>query len=191
MRGLLGFLGAVALLPAIVACDGEKTGTLHITIDPETTPTMLTHNVSTLISDSGITRYHITAPIWYVFGEAQQPKWKFPEGVFLEKFNDSLKQEATVQCDSATYYENKRLWQLDGNVRILNLSNEKFLTQQLFWDERNQKVYSDSFIHIERQDRIIEGYGFTSNDRLSNYVVHRVSGIFPASQFRPGKATIH
>ncbi len=187
MRRILAAISMAGLLcSAFSSCGGEQKQTLDITVDPELTPTMLTHDVSTLISDSGITRYHITAPVWYVYGESKSPRWTFPEGVFMEKFNDSLKREATVECDSATYFEKRRLWRLDGNVRIKNIQNERFLTEQLFWDQRSQRVYSDSFIHIERQDRIIEGYGFNSNDRLTEYQVNRVSGIFPVSQFTPG-----
>lgn len=192
MRHILTVITMAGLLStAFSACDGDSKNTLDITVDPETTPTMLTHDVSTLISDSGITRYHITAPVWYVFSEAKAPKWTFPRGVFMEKFDDNMQRDATVECDSATYFEKRRLWRLDGNVRIMNVRNERFLTEQLFWDQRSQRVYSDSFIHIERQDRIIEGYGFNSNDRLSEYQVNRVSGIFPVEQFTPGNGTLH
>lgn len=91
-------------------------------------------------------------------------------------------------CDSATYFKNKSLWRLDGNVNILNTRGEKFLTQQLFWSQRDRNVYSDSFIHIERNDRVIEGYGFTSNERMTTYTIHKPSGIFPVSDFK-GNAT--
>ncbi|MDE5827425.1 MAG: hypothetical protein K2H57_07635, partial [Duncaniella sp.] len=65
--------------------------------------------------------------------------------------------------------------------------NEKFLTNQLFWDQRLHKLYSDSFIHIERQDKVLEGYGFDSNEQLTRYNIRNVSGIFPANAFRsPG-----
>ena len=92
--------------------------------------------------------------------------------------------EATVRADSAIYLKRKRTWQLDGNVSISNVMNEKFLTQQLFWDQRTHKLYSDSFIHIERTDRVLEGYGFESNEQLTRYTIKKVSGIFPASEFK-------
>ena len=104
----------------------------------------------------------------------------------LEKFDNNFNTDATIRCDSATYYRDKSLWELNGNVRILNVQNEKFLTNQIFWDQRNHKVYSDSFIHIERSDRIIEGYGFESNEKMTTYTVTRPSGIFPVSDFRGG-----
>ena len=56
---------------------------------------------------------------------------------------------------------------------------EKFLTQQIFWDQDTRTVYSDSFIHIERSNRSIEGYGFTSSEQMTDYLVNRPSGIFP------------
>ncbi|MCM1255897.1 MAG: LPS export ABC transporter periplasmic protein LptC [Duncaniella sp.] len=156
-------------------------------IDAAHTPTMLTRNVETLISDSGVTRFRITTPIWYVYDEAEEPFWRFPDGIHLEKFDLFFRTEATVVADSATYLKNKQIWRLDGNVNITNVMNEKFLTNQLFWDQRQHKLYSDSFIHIERPDKVLEGYGFDSNEQLSRYAIRNVSGIFPANSFEPGQ----
>lgn len=147
-------------------------------------PTMLTRDVETLISDSGVTRYRIVTPIWYVYDEVEEPYWRFPEGLNLDKYDNFFRTEAIVRADSAIYLKRKQTWQLDGNVSISNVMNEKFLTQQLFWDQRTHKLYSDSFIHIERTDRVLEGYGFESNEQLTRYTIKKVSGIFPASEFK-------
>ena len=76
----------------------------------------------------------------------------------------------------------RRLWRLDGNVVMVNVQGDSFLTQQLFWDQQKRKVYSDSFIHIVRTDRIIEGYGFTSNENMTDYTVNRPTGIIPVDR---------
>lgn len=156
----------------------------HVNISAEKTPTMLTRNVETLISDSGITRYRITSPIWYVYDEIELPYWRFPRGLYLEKFNPLFQKEATIRCDSAIYFKNEQLWRLDGNVDISNTAGDKFLTNQLFWSQRDHSVYSDSFIHIEQPNRVLEGYGFTSNEQMTKYQIRRVQGIFPASIFK-------
>ncbi|MDE6192106.1 MAG: LPS export ABC transporter periplasmic protein LptC [Muribaculum sp.] len=183
--------GGMRMLPAIWAlllvagaCSDDKTDVVHRATDGDSVPTMMTRDVTTLISDSGITRYRITTPLWLVFDEAKEPVWRFPDGLFMEKFDTDYSTDATIVCDSATYFKNKSLWRLDGNVNILNTRGEKFLTQQLFWSQRDRKVYSDSFIHIERNDRVIEGYGFTSNERMTTYTIHKPSGIFPVSDFK-------
>ncbi len=174
------------LLLAAGCKDDDHLGSTR-NIDTETTPTMMTRDVETLISDSGVTRYRIVSPLWLVYDEATVPRWRFPKTLHLEKFDDFLHKIATVDCDSATYYKSRQLWQLDGNVRIENVAKEKFLTNQLFWDQKNHTVYSDSFIHIEKPDRTLEGYGFKANERMTSYSIKRVSGIFPAKSLTPQK----
>lgn len=185
MRTLPALYLSVLMLAITAGCNSKsKTETIHRNTNADSVPTMLTRDVSTLISDSGITRYRITASLWLVFDQARVPVWRFPNGLLLEKFNSDYKTEATVVCDSAIYFKNSQIWRLDGNVNILNTAGEKFLTQQLFWDQRMNKMYSDSFIHIERADRTIEGLGFESNDRMTRYAIHNPTGIFPASDFQ-------
>lgn len=174
----------LAGLCLLAGCKDDNQNIVSRETDPERVPTMMTRNVETLISDSGIIRYRITTPLWLVFDEAKQPSWKFPNSLHLEKFNDLFQRDASIDCDSATYFTEQDLWRLDGRVYIVNTAGEKFLSEQLYWSNRNHKVYTDSFIHIEQQNRVIEGYGFISNDRMTNYSVNQVSGIFPVSDFR-------
>ena len=187
MRSLLVAAAAfLAVQTLVTACKNDNPVAVG-NVDADSVPTMTTRNVETLISDSGVVRYRITTPIWYVYDEAAEPRWNFPEGVNLEKYDMLFRREATVRADSATYFKAKELWRLDGNVNITNTQGVKFLTEQLFWDQRGHKLYSVSFIHIERPDRVLEGYGFDSNDQLTRYTIRRVSGIFPTSQFKPGE----
>lgn len=185
LRALPALIAATAALWALAACTEERRERVADVNDPENVPTMTTTNVATFISDSGYTRYHITTPVWYVYDEARVPRWTFPDGLFLEKYDDLFRPDATLRCDSAVYFSQKRLWRLDGNVRMRNTAGDRFLTQQLFWDQASRTVYSDSFIHIERSDRVIEGFGFNSNENMTRYTVRRPSGIFPVSPSGP------
>ncbi len=171
-----------------VSCGGDDHREYTANVDPEFVATMTTTDVSTLISDSGITRYRVVTPLWLVYDEARESRWRFPSGLHLERFDDFFNREATIDCDSATYFKVKQLWRLDGHVRVTNMASERFLTSQLFWDQRRGKVYSDSFIRIERSDRIMEGYGFESNNSMTDFKVRDVSAILPVEQFSPGSS---
>ena len=177
---LIAAMGAATL----AGCEEEKKEVVEGHLNPEVDPTMLTRDVETLISDSGIMRYRIKAPLWLVFDNANEPRWTFPQGVNLEKFDDFFHRQATVECDSATYFTTSKIWRLDGHVYIENMAGEKFATNQLYWDQRYRKVYSDSFIHIEQPERTLEGYGFESNERFTTYAVRRVSGMFPVESLK-------
>ncbi len=179
MRKLLLFPAVLVLAGIIVACEDEKHTYVANVSDPETTPTMVTEDVTTLISDSGYTRYKIVSPVWNIYDDAKEPHWTFPEGLALENYDLAMKVAANMNCDSATYFSNKRIWRLDGNVVMVNVQRDSFLTQQLFWDQTANKLYSDSFIHIVKARHIIEGYGFVSNQEMTQYSVNRPTAIIP------------
>lgn len=151
-------------------------------------PTMSTLDVNTFISDSGYTKYFIRTDIWDMYDECNDPFWKFPTGVELEQYDNGHNIESTLRCDSARYFTQKRIWKLDGNVVMVNVQNDTFLTNQVFWDQTHRKIFSDSFVHIVKTDRIIEGYGFESNEQMTVYTVKRPTGIFPVNKEQNAQA---
>lgn len=169
-------------------CTKDRKVDVAASLNPDVMPTMKTVNVSTLISDSGIIQYKIVAPVWYVYDLADTPYWKFPKGLYLRKYDRQFRVIASVAADSARYFKNERLWRLDGNVEMHKEPRDLFLTEQLFWNERQRRIYSDSFIHIENATHQLEGYGFNSDDRLISYTIKHPTGIFPVNRdnMRPG-----
>jgi LPS export ABC transporter protein LptC len=136
-------------------------------------------DVMTIVSDSGVTRYRITTPLWRVYDKADTPYWEFPDGIYLEKFGLDLSSDATIEADYAHYNERQQLWKLRGNVKAVNLEGEQFETPLLFWDQKEETVYSDSSIVITREASIIKGIGFRSNQSMTQYTILRPTGVIP------------
>lgn len=180
MRGVLPVMALIIAAPFLTGCHDETKVSVAESLGNRQLPTMVTTNVSTLISDSGVTQYKIVSPVWYVFDETDTPCWTFPKGLYLRKYDRQFRVIASVAADSARYYRLQKLWKLDGNVELTKAPSDIFLTQQLFWDEKNGRLYSDSFIHIETRTHTLEGYGFTADDQLTQYSINRPTGIFPA-----------
>ena len=139
-------------------------------------------DVTTIISDSGVVRYRIKAEMWKIFDKADTPYWEFPNGIYLEKFNLNLESDATIEADYAHYNEPDQLWLLPGNVKALNLDGETFETPLLYWDQKAESVYSDSSIVITRENSIIKGIGFRSNQSLTKYTILQPTGVFPLKE---------
>lgn len=173
---------AVCFLMLLAACGADNARYVPNIGDGTTTPTMATSDVETLISDSGYTRYKMVAPRWEMFEDCEDPFWRFPQGIYLEQYDHEMQPESYIECDSARYFSRRRLWRLDGSVMMINTDRDSFLTQQLYWDQTSRKMYSDSFIHIVRSDRIIEGYGFESDQNMTAYTVRRPTAILPAQR---------
>lgn len=156
-----------------VSCREKDENLVAFSYDPEQVPTMITDSVTTLISDSGITRYKLVADEWKVFDKAAEPYWFFPEGIYLERFTPDFSIEATVVADTAWYYTRKKLWKLNKNVHVENMKGEIFDSEELFWDQENERVYSESYIVIKRGVTEIKGYGFESNQAMTDYRIFR------------------
>ncbi|MEG1573825.1 MAG: LPS export ABC transporter periplasmic protein LptC [Bacteroidales bacterium] len=167
------------MLLTFVGCGKENKETIKAFKDPKEVSTIFSKNVSTLISDSGITRYRVVADEWYMYENSVRPRWFFPKGIYVETFDESFNVTAFIEGDTAIFYKDKQLWELKGDVRMANTKDERFFTEQLFWDQVAQTLYSDSAIHIERGDRIIEGKGFLSNESMTSYKILQTTGIFP------------
>lgn len=69
----------------MTACGGDDHREYTANVDPELVATMTTTDVSTLISDSGITRYRVVTPLWLVYDEARESRWRFPSGLHLDR----------------------------------------------------------------------------------------------------------
>ncbi len=72
-------LGFLLFLIAGSACKEERKVDVASALSMNGMPTMKTLNVSTLISDSGITQYKIVSPLWEVYDEVDTPYWRFPK----------------------------------------------------------------------------------------------------------------
>lgn len=180
---------AVMLLLLTLACSGEHKEVVEVTFDPETTYTMKTTGVISLISDSGVTRYRANAKEWLVYGKAKEPYWYFPEGIYVEKFDSLFHTEASIVADTAYYYDKRGLFRFVGQVEVKSLQGEHFETEELFWNQKEDKVYSDRFIRIEQEDKIITGVGFEANQNMTRYTIRESRGVFPVDTSSPADTT--
>lgn len=169
-----------------ISCKEKDENLVAFAYDPETVPTMITDSVTQLISDSGITRYRMIADVWKVFDKAKEPYSYFPEGIYFERFTPDFNIEATVRADTAWYYNKKDLWKLIKNVHVENMQGEVFESEELFWDGKNKRVYSDKYIEIKRGVTEIKGYGFESNVSMTEYRIFRPhDGKLPFAETQP------
>jgi LPS export ABC transporter protein LptC len=185
-RRITTIFSVVVMLLFFLSCKDKNEHLVAIAYDPEVVPTMITDSVTTLISDSGITRYKLVAEVWKVFDKAKEPYWYFPEGIYLERFTPDFNTEATVKADTAWYYSQKDLWKLIKNVHVENMEGEVFESEELYWDQKNGKVYSEKYIEIKRGVTEIKGYGFESNQSMNDYRIFRPhDGKLPFSDSTP------
>lgn len=170
------------LIFSLGSCHRGRPAKADAITDRAAIPALATTDVTTLISDSGVTRYRIKAAVWEIYDKADPPYWEFPQGVYLEKFDSTLHVDASLQSDYAKYHESEERWELRGNVHALNLQGEQFDTPLLYWDQKTERVYSDSAITIRKSTSTIYGIGFESNQEMTKYTIKNPSGVIPMNE---------
>jgi LPS export ABC transporter protein LptC len=177
----LGLIGRALICSALfvtllVACNQEKPLKISAFKDRSSMPQLHATEVTTVISDSGITRYRISTPQWDVFDRAAQPYWEFPKGIHLERFNPELKVDANIHSNYAKFNQNEKIWELKGKVRMINLQGELFETEHLFWNQNQERIYSDTLVKITKAQGIINALSFESNQSMTRYSFRNATG---------------
>ncbi len=170
--------GAIAVLILFGSCSKKNKYTGEAISERDSMPSMVTHDVETFISDSGVVRYRVLADEWSIYDRKNPPHWAFEKGMYMEQFDTLHSVEASIKSDTAYYYDRKKLWKLVGNVEIENHNGERFTTELLYWNQVTERVYSDKYIRIVQPDRIIEGEGFDSNQQFTVYQIESIKGVF-------------
>ena len=169
---------AIVVLFMLLSCSNDKKNVGSPIEEPDSISYLSTYGVTTLISDSGRISYKIEAEEWHIYEKRNPKYWAFEKGAYLEKYDDSLRIEATIKSDTAYFFSDMKLWKLIGNVNIKNQKNERFFTDLLYWDQEKGDIYSDKYIKIEQEDQVTTGIGFRSNQALTNWEILSTEGIY-------------
>jgi LPS export ABC transporter protein LptC len=148
----------------------------------DSTSVITTRGVDMLISEDGIIRYHVIAEEWKIFDKMKPPFYSMEQGVMLEILDSLMQVESMIEADTAYYMIDDETWHLRHNVHAENIDNEEFDTPELFVNNRTNKMYSDSTIHIRQEKQIIVGHGFESNTSLTDYTIRKTEGVFPITE---------
>lgn len=162
----------------LASCEGQKEHTAPAVHDRDSASMMISYGVNTLISDSGVIKYRIVTERWEVNTVCNPSRWIFEKGLFFEQFDEKFHVQSYIQCDTAYYYDQKKLWELRSRVSILTKDGLRFTSQQLFWDQASHELYSNVPSRLVTPDRTLEGTYFRSDERMTRYFVSNSRGSF-------------
>jgi LPS export ABC transporter protein LptC len=152
----------------LVACENDIEKINSIT-SANNFPEMSGKKVEVLYSDSGKVKVQLNADEILQFAKAERPYIEFPKGIRVIFYDDSLRIDSELSANYAKYFQNEKLWEARGNVIADKISSgEKLNTEELFWDENLDRIYSNSFSRIERKDMVYYGQkGFETNQKFN------------------------
>lgn len=160
----------------VSSCNNTKEHTAPAINPQDSVAVMSSYGVNTLVSDSGVMKYRIVAEEWIVNQNLNPSRWIFEKGLFIEQFDEKFHIEAYIQCDTAFYYDIKKLWKLRSNVRVRTKDGKFFASEELYWNQDTHELYSNCFSKITMPDKELQGAYFRSNERFTKYYIGNSKG---------------
>jgi LPS export ABC transporter protein LptC len=170
----LSFVGSATLL---FSCSEAKPKPEY---DFEALMTERSENRTIVMVENGKRSYSFSAPIIEGYSLAKNPYQEFRKGIKMITYtNDSLSlHDAQITANYAIYYDKQKLWEAKGNVVIIKKNRKEgdttvtglteVYTQQLFWDARTKKIFSNVDTKILQPDGWHSGVGFEADEDLKN-----------------------
>ena len=111
--------------------------------------------------------------------EYQNGDREFPEGIYLEFFNEFGKLTSTLRANEARYFKADDQWRARGKVEVINIEkNEQLSTEELFWKPSKEEIFTESFVSIRMQNEVLYGEGLRAKQDMSDYTILRPQGEF-------------
>ena len=169
----LSVMGSAILL---FSCGTSGSGSEAV--NNETLMTERSENLSILMSENGRRSYHFKTPLLEGYTLAADPYREFRKGIHITTYkNDSLSAiNATLTANYAIYYEDRELWEAKGDVVVEKTDGTKLYTQQLYWNSKTGRIYSNVDSKIVKGSDVFMGEGFESDEELKEWRFRRMSG---------------
>ncbi len=158
------------------ACQSNKPEEIQAISNREEIPSLIVEELETFITDSGRVIYKFITPKLLTYDKKEEPYNDFPNGLHVIMYSDTGEIESQIKCLNAIHYEKKKLWELNNDVEAINKKGEILSTEQLFWDTKEKKIYSEQFVTITQKTGIITGTGFEADENMDNWVIKNIQG---------------
>lgn len=168
----------VVLSVVLSACEKQNGHTALAVNDRDSAAMMETYGINMLISDSGVIKYRIVTERSIMNQNVNPKRTIFDRGVFMTQFDEKFHVQSYIQCDTAYRYDELRLFELRGHVRINTKDGLKFRGEELFWDQSKHEYYSNKYSYLETPERTLEGRYFRSDENMRKYYVSNSKGSF-------------
>lgn len=130
--------------------------------------------------DTGVSKVVavLSGPIRNDFENLNFPHQTFPEGLFVEFFNDNG-ERTTIEADYGILYSITGVIDLQGNVVITSEDGKKLEAPQLYYDRKNEWAFTqEKFTFTNPEDgTVMDGKGMDIKKDLSIMNAHKTFGL--------------
>lgn len=158
------------------ACQSNKPEAIAAITNREDIPSLIVEELETTITDSGKVKIRFITPEMLQYDRKKEPYRDFPKGLHCIMYQSNGEIDAQIKCRNAIYYDKEELWELNIDVEAINQKGEVLSTEQLFWDMKTEKIYSEKFVTITQGPNVYTGTGMEADQNMDNWRIKNLTG---------------
>jgi LPS export ABC transporter protein LptC len=121
--------------------------------NPNVLPEVSGTEVEILYSDSARLKARIVTQELNRFRKADtKPYIEFPKGMHVYFYDENKNVNGEVSARYAIYKESEKLWDARNDVVVVNVKGDRLNTEQLFWDENKEVIWTDKYAKVTSVD---------------------------------------
>ena len=165
------------LLFSLMACKNDIEVVNKLTLNSNL-PNLMAKNIEIIYSDSGYVKIKTFAPILEDYSPKEKPYTEFPAGIKTIFYDNKQNITSELSANYAILLKDDDLWELKRNVILKNVRGEILRTEHLFFNEKEEILYTKEFVMIitENGSKISGKGGFESNFGFTEYKFIDVTG---------------
>jgi LPS export ABC transporter protein LptC len=140
---------------------------------------MQAENINLKYTDSGKIKSILLSPLMMDYSNLEYGFKEFPKGVNVTLYDDNG-QKTVVLADYAITYDETKIIDMQGNVKITTGDGKVLTTDQLYFDQQNEWFYTEkNFKFTDGQGGYLEGPGLDFSKDFKIFNMQRNSGQIP------------
>ena len=166
---------AAAVAFVVYSCKGKLAEAEALKL--EETPVQTVDDMFIVQSENSIIQLRAEAPLMERYENDTLSYELFPKGISVYGYNEEGSLETEILADNARhlkYKDGRESWEAFGNVVVKNLMNQETMeTDTLYWDQKNERIYTHCYVRIYSPDGFAQGYGMESDQRARDTELFR------------------
>lgn len=165
----------IVLVLISLGCKEEKLKPkIDASIASEELPDQESKNAKITFTEEGKLKAILYSDNIKVLGDKSE---KLLKNLRIEFFDDDeIRTSVLTSLNGKIDDKTQDMYAIDSVVAVSD-SGVTLTTDELIWKNKTKKISSDKFVRIISDDEIIEGYGFESDQNLTNYTIFNITYI--------------
>jgi LPS export ABC transporter protein LptC len=164
---------ALAVAFVVYSCKGKLGEAADLKLDE--TPVQTVRDMFVVQSENRRIQMRASADLMEKYERDTLSYELFPEGFSVYGYTEEGLLETEIVADNARhvkYKDGRETWEAFGNVVVKNLIKQETMeTDTLYWDQKNERIYTHCYVKLYSPDGFMQGYGMESDQRARDHTI--------------------